>query len=143
MTQTQTLRRLQVEVQAVEELLSRIGAATAAGIEALRHADPAALESALDARAELLSRSGPAIAALSLLREGVEPLDPAGVRAALAGTLDLAAELRSLESNLHVALSAVRDQARLDLRTLDAADAQTSRYRPLGQPHGASVDLTG
>ena len=143
MTQAQAARRLREEVRVVEDLLSRIGAATAAGIEAVRNSDPSALASALEARGALLARSGPAIAALSLLREGVEPFDSAGTRAAMADTLSLAAELRSLESSLQVALTAVRDQARVDLRALDAADAQTSRYRTVGQAHGASVDLTG
>jgi hypothetical protein len=72
----------------------------------------------------------------------VEPGDPETARAMLAGTLHAAGELRALDASLHVALSAVRDQARLELRALDQVEEQTSRYRPLGQGHGTTIDLT-
>ncbi|MBW3630162.1 MAG: hypothetical protein KY464_12790 [Gemmatimonadetes bacterium] len=137
------LHRLDGEARVVEALLSRLRSATECAIDALRCADSAALETALDARGALLVESGAAIAALSLTRSELAPSDPETVRASLRGTARIAGELRALESNLRVALSAVHEQARMELRALEKLDAQTSRYRSSGQPHGGGVDLTG
>ena len=142
MNRPASVRRLDRSARAVEELLAQLRTATERAIAALRAADPAALESALDARGILIPLSGAALEELSLARIAVEPADPQGTRALLAGTLRAAGELRALDASLHVALSAVRDQARLELRSLDQVEEQTSRYRPLGQGHGSTIDLT-
>jgi hypothetical protein len=142
-TLTYRPRSVHEEARTVAELLIGLRTATQAGIEAIRDADSSALESALDQRSALLSQSGPAILALSLVASATEGSHLVRLREELEVTMRLAAEVQLLDSRLHVALSAVQEQVQTDLRLLDQADAHTARYRPAERPHGSAVNLTG